>query len=168
MSVPAAAKCISCGADCDPRNATCWLCYSAQSEADGVNAYAVGLQSGVDDGHDGSTLIVDAPYSAVDYCFLILLIGCILLTVLIGIGIMADEPSAIIGFVVLVAPAFIITTLRTLSRTGRTGVKPRPGQMLATLLLSFAGTIGVILLLGLAAAVLLLTVCFGAVATGSP
>ncbi len=166
MRAPAGvAKCISCGADCDPRTVTCWLCYSAQSNAD-ANPYTVGRQGQVENAGAGSTQVVNGPYTIVDYCFLFLLIGCVVLTFLIGLGIVVDDPNATIGFVVLVAPAYIITTLRTWSRAERTGAKPRPARMLATLLLSFTATVGIIFLLGLAAMILLFAVCFGIIGSG--
>ncbi len=169
MNVPAAGgRCLACGAECDPRTPTCWLCYSKLGEL-GENPYTSGLGTSAPGSPVQDQAIskssdpeVGQPYSTVDYCFLFLLLGCVVLTLLIAVGIAADNPSGLAGFAILVSPAYAITAIRALG-TAASGRKPRPAQMFSTLLLSFVGTIAVMVLLAAASVILMVAVCFGAV-----
>jgi hypothetical protein len=139
------------------------LCYSKLGEL-GQNPYSLGLGSPLKDETVGTpdSPAVDKPYSTVDYCFLFLLLGCVVLTMLIAVGIAADDPRGLSGFAILVAPAYAITAIRAIGKAA-SGEKPRPAQMFTTLLLSFVGTVAVMVLLAAASIILLAAVCLGAI-----
>jgi hypothetical protein len=143
------------------------LCYSKLGEL-GQNPYTLGPAAPVKQEtlSKSASPAVDTSYATVDYCFLFLLLSCVVLTLLIAVGIAADDPQGLSGFAILVAPAYAITAIRALGKAA-SGEKPRPAQLLSTLLLSFVGTVAVMVLLAAASVILLLAVCLGAISPPS-
>jgi hypothetical protein len=153
--------CSQCGALCDSARQRCWMCHADSSyfrSSQQDNPYRTqampyeplmpGLQP----------LPAAAFSSRYDGLFSALLIGCVVLALLVGLGMALQDPGALVGYAILVGPAFAVTGVRALWQIGETG-KTQPGRLLVSLAVSFAVTIAVISLLAFAAIVLLFALC---------
>jgi hypothetical protein len=93
-----------------------------------------------------------------DTLFFILLISSLVLAILVGFGMALEDPGALIAYLVLIGPAFLVTSIRGLWQLGsEEGL--RPGGLLVNMFVSFAVTIAVLAVLGVAAIILLFTLC---------
>lgn len=96
--------------------------------------------------------------SKLEPLFRVLLGICVVVVVLIGIGLAVQDPGALLGFAILVLPAFLITGVRALWQVHREG-KTSAGSLLVSLLTSFAVTIGIFMVLIAAGIILLFVMC---------
>lgn len=95
---------------------------------------------------------------AYDGIFTILLFLCVGLASFVGIGLGAQEPGMLIPYLVLVLPAFCVTGVRGLWQYSSKG-EANPKSMFLSLIVSFAVTICILVLLAAAGVVLLMLMC---------
>ena len=149
--------CGDCGALCDAGRVRCWMCGAdiAGLGSKEMNPYAARSSSEV------SSRSMDRPVagSQYDLIFTLLLIGCLVLAIIVGIGMAAEDPGALVGYLILIGPAFIVTGVRALWQVGETG-KTQPGRLLISLFVSFSITVAILALLALAAIIFLFVLCF--------
>jgi hypothetical protein len=142
-------KCSHCGALSQTKGGKCWLCYESMNTP---NPFAVSPQT-------SSEPSPSLPMSAWDIVFSCLLGICVLLTLLIGIGLVVQDVGMLIPFAILVGPAYLVTVLRGLVAT-RSG-NPRPASLLLTFVVSLLVTVSIAILLLIGTIIVLFLVCLG-------
>lgn len=90
---------------------------------------------------------------------MVLLLVCLGLAVMIGIGMAMQDPGALVGYLILIGPAFTITGVRALRQVSETG-QVQTGKLLLGFVVSIMVTVLVLTALAVAAIVLLITTCF--------
>ena len=155
MNVPPimSQTCEHCGAEFSTSAKKCWLCYQDRPPnpyaVDAVvPASAVALPNGKP--------VTEYVPSAWDSSLMAVLILCMVLTVLIGIGMVVQDRGMIIPFGIFVGPAFAITIIRGLIQSG---TRVRPGSLLLTFFLSLIATLLVLFLLAAALVGMLFLIC---------
>jgi hypothetical protein len=141
--------CTHCGALSQTKGGKCWLCYESMYTP---NPFAASPQTV----SEGSPI---SPMSSTDIVFSVLLGICVLLTLLIGIGLVVQDAGMLIPFAILVGPAYLVTILRGLAST-RSG-NPRPASLLLTFVVSLLVTVSVAILLLVGTIIVLFLVCLG-------
>ncbi len=147
--------CKRCGALCDPGRKRCWMCQADARYLQQVdqNPFAASLPA------EEPPVVPATPTSSkYDPIFTVLLIGCLIVAILIGIGMAAEDPGALVGYLILIGPAFVVTGVRGLWQYGTTGAM-QPGRLLVNLFVSFAVTVAIIAVLAVAAIALLFFLC---------
>lgn len=154
--------CATCGAVCDLDAEQCWMCLE------------VGPRGNSADNPYSASQIDYLPHqqqqpsqSKYDGIFRFLLLMCVVLAVLIGIGLGAQEPGALVAFLILVGPAFVVTGVRALWQVGKEG-KTSPKGLFLSLMVSFAFTIALLVTLIAAGIVLLFAMCFYEISKHNP
>ncbi|MCR9295615.1 MAG: hypothetical protein NXI32_23095 [bacterium] len=154
--------CGRCGAWVDAGRKQCWMCHADASLFQHPATAGQALNNPYASGPTASGPPVTKtarPYNdQYDAIFTALLIGCLVLAILVGIGMASEDPGALVAYLILIGPAFLVTGVKALWQVGQHG-KPQPGKLLVNLFVSFAVTIAVISLLALAAVILLFFVC---------
>ena len=153
MSIPpviATKACVHCGALSQTADGKCWLCYEDKSA---TNPYAISGNPLTDDS-------ASTPTTTWDMVFGVLLGVCVLLTMLIAIGLAAQDRGLLIPFAIFMGPAFVVTFIRGLVPHGKTGIA-RPASLFFTFIISLLVTMLVSVVLIVAAAILLFLVCIG-------
>jgi hypothetical protein len=101
---------------------------------------------------------VATTFTAWDATFTTLLVICVLLTILVGIGFAVQDQALLIPFAILVGLPYLITMVRGLYRIG-TSRPLKPSGLLLTLIVSAVGTILVLTMLIAAAVIVLFIMC---------
>jgi hypothetical protein len=154
---PVIAQCLcsTCGAVCEVGAEQCWMCFQAGSPArTTINPYS-------------ASQIEYLPYqqwqppsqSKYEGIFQFLLLMCVLLAVLVSIGLWVQDPGLLVGFLILVGPAFAVTGVRALWQVGKQG-KASPKSLFLSLVISFAFTVAILVTLVAAGVILLIAMCF--------
>ncbi len=141
--------CTHCGALSQTKGGKCWLCYESMNTP---NLFAVSLPT-------LSEPAPPSPMSAWDIVFGCLLGICVLLTLLIGIGLVVQDVGMLIPFAILVGPAYLVTVIRGFVPT-RSG-NARPASLLLTFVVSLLVTVSIAILLLLGTIIVLFLVCLG-------
>lgn len=153
--------CNVCGAPLDtpPKDGqrkTCWMC--GQVAAASENPYSAYANP------QAPMTVAPAPRDRrYDTLFTTLLVVCVFLAVVIGIGLGVQEPGSLIGYFILILPAFCVTGVRALWQVQQSG-EANPQSLFLSLIVSFAVTVCVIVLLAFAAIALLVIMCFSQLA----
>ncbi|MEQ8789898.1 MAG: hypothetical protein RIC55_26625 [Pirellulaceae bacterium] len=143
--------CPSCGADCDARDARCWLCHADVTPGGGEIVDAVVVQQ-------------SPHYAPTETLFAVMAGILAVLIVLVGIGSALSEPGMTVLLLIVVVPALVATLVRIQARKGRVG-HVGWGEKLATFVISASITVGLLGMLGVAAIVALVAFCFYTLAT---
>lgn len=139
---PMGHRCPSCGAEIrDPRRRYCWLCDEDLAPRDGITAQPPPLPRLRLPGHASG----DAPVMAV--------FG--VLALLLGLGLLAEGPGALILLLILATPALVRTVVTTV-RKDRESAPASAGVVLGT----FLSSVGVVAIVGLASVVAFYATCF--------
>ncbi len=133
--------CSRCGATNPPYAAQCWLCTNKAS-----NTSPVVLVPITDNANDP---VYQRSQRRTQQVCAVLLAGCILLTVLIGIGFGMQDPGMLIPYAIVVGPAYLATGVRALHGYAVDG-KPTATKLLTTFFLSGVFTIGFLMVLAVA------------------
>lgn len=155
--VLASIVCENCNAVCDAGRVQCWMCGASLEGSQQQNPFAA-VASPVQDViyyPAASTQPTRSPYESI---FLVLLIMAALVAVVIGIG-FSQDPGALIGYLILVGPAFLVSGVRGLWQYSKRG-EASPKSMFLSLVISFAFTIAALAILFLAGMILLFALCF--------
>jgi hypothetical protein len=143
--------CPNCGALSTSGDGVCWLCYAKKTSE---NPYAPIAIPNVP-----AALNTSPPSSAAwDIIATILLISCLILTILLAIGMAAQDAGMLIPFAILVGPAYLVTLVRGVGQISSSG-RPSPGKLFKTFMLSLVVTIAIIAALLIAAIILLILIC---------
>ncbi len=146
--------CQTCQAACGKGQAKCWLCGANPEQP---NPYgSVPVSSGAAEPAAGQLHI-----EKYDSVFMVLLVVCTLLAILVGIGLAVEDQGALIGYLILVGPAFAVTGVRGLWQMGRYG-RTSGKKLFLSMVLSFALTIAVLALLVMAGIAFLFIMCLSA------
>ncbi len=137
--------CPYCGAACTVTQPACWMCDGPLPPVPAERRLRPSPESSKFDG--------------ISYVLLALCVG---LSLLIGLGLAAQDPGALIPFAIIVAPAFAVTGVRALWQVQSTG-QPQPGKLVVSFVVSILTTIAVIVILAAAAVVLLFVICLQAI-----
>lgn len=150
---PVIAECICphCGARSQSNEGKCWLCFGDKSSSD--NPY---LSTSV------PAESPPQPASRWDVVFGVLLGGCFVLTLLVGIGMGMQDRGMLIPFAIFVGPAYLVTIIRGLADAS-SGKGPKPTSLFLTFVLSLLATTAVLIILGVAAVVILFIICLSSV-----
>lgn len=147
-----ATTCLRCGASNPPHAAKCWLC----ERNDTKNPYAVQshLQSNAPP-QRGSSL---SAQGRVEVVFASLLIGALILAIIVGVGIAAQDPGLLIPYLIVIAPPIMATSVRALVSVSQ-HKKPSAYALFMTFLWSGLFTILALVLLVVATVVALFVWC---------
>jgi hypothetical protein len=155
MNVPPimAQSCEHCGAEYSANAKKCWICYQDRPP----NPYSVDapVPASAVVFPNGKQFTEHTP-SAWDSSLMAVLILCMVLAVLIGIGMVVQDRGMIIPFGIFVGPAFAITIIRGMIQSG---TRVRPGSLLLTFFLSLIATLLVLFLLAAALVGMLFLIC---------
>lgn len=148
--------CQRCGATNPPHAVKCWLC----ERRDSPNPYAVPALAATSAGAGTQT----QGQSRVQLVFLGLLIGSAALALLIGAGIVVQDPGMLIPYLIVVGPAFLATGVRAALMTGRKE-QLRPSTLFFTFLWSGLFTAMALMLLVVASIIALFLWCIQVLTT---
>lgn len=157
---PEGHACTTCGAISIKEARYCWMC--GQNPRDNPHsAYAPPIVAPPIE-YAGSTPIPPPVASGrFEILFRVLLAICAVLAILIGIGMAAQDPGALLGYLILVGPAFLVTGVRAIWQFSSQG-KANAGSLLLSLVVTFMVTIGALTLLVAASIILAFVICFEA------
>ena len=150
-----AQTCAHCGAEFRPNAKQCWLCYEPMP----LNPYAADSQDANQGTKKGSVPVAgrkDYPPSKWDPLFAVMLLLCLALTVLVGIGMVVQDRGMLVPFGILVGQALGITIVRGMVQSG---TRVRPGSLLLTFIVSIVATVLILVLLLAALIGLLFLIC---------
>ena len=144
--------CPRCGASNPPHATQCWLCVRSGT----TNPYAPQLQSQstASSPSAGSAFAQDRTQTV----FTALLIGSVVLAIMIGIGIGAQEPGMLVPYFIVIGPSFMATGVRAMVSVGQRE-KPKASTLFLTLIWSGIFTFLALVLLAVAAFVALFVWC---------
>jgi hypothetical protein len=145
--------CQRCGATNPPYAAQCWLCSTGNRSGASAPAQLVSIAS-ITPEQTGLQSNVRTQHICA-----VLLVACIVLTSLIGVGIAVQDPGMLIPFVIVIAPAFLATGVRALHGIANEN-GPKASALLLTFLLSGLFTALGLVLLAIALFVAFCIWCF--------
>jgi hypothetical protein len=157
MNVPPmmSQRCEHCGVEYAANSKKCWLCYQERPQ----NPFAVGTPVPPNPYSAPQTSrVIGVPNAATpwDGALMAVLILCMVLTGLVGLGLVVQDRGMIIPFSIFVGPAFAVTIVRGMIQSG---TRLRPGSLLLTFFLSLIATLLVVFLLAVALVGLLFLIC---------
>lgn len=142
--------CPYCGAELQDKSGRCWLCHEKKTES---NPYSVSESS-----LSETTTSASTAFSTWDAFFTALLVICVVLTVLVGIGFAVQDQGMLIPFAIFIGPPYLVTILRGLHRFG-TSKPVNPAGLFLTLMISAVATALVAIMLAVGAVIVLFIMC---------
>lgn len=142
--------CQRCGATNPPHATKCWLC----EQRDVRNPYAVPMLPM----SNAPAEVQTEAQRRVQLVFLCLLIGSAALALLVGVGIGVQDPGLLVPYLIVIAPAFLVTGVRAAIMVGFKQ-QPKPSTLFLTFLWSGVFTAMVLLLLIVASVIALFLWC---------
>lgn len=155
MNVPpilTVGTCNHCGARAQTREGKCWLCYEDPLSSNPYAAPNVAAEQ-------GGTLSQSSKW---DNVFNSILLMCILLTVLVGIGIAVQDPGLLIPYAMVLGPAYVITLLRGSIQYGKSSTH-NPANLFLTFAVSLLATMLISIVLVVGTAIVLFLICLQSV-----
>jgi hypothetical protein len=150
-SSPQLKICPECGADCGGTAQSCWMCQANLANVETIVA--------AEEVANQAVRAVRRPPNAVSEAFFATsTILLVIAALVVGIGLMINEPGLGIVFAIVASPALIATVVRTRFRQATTGTVSW-AERFATLIVSGALTIGILSMLGVACFVAFLAYC---------
>lgn len=151
QALPAPIVCPHCRAENLPQAAKCWLCHAPLRDDRNVVMAELATKA--------------RPLPLTDAFFWFLIIACLGLMVVVGVGIAQSGAGLLIPYAILITPALLATLGRSLKSVQR-GDQVSGKQALATLMLSASVTLLVVAALLVAAVAALFVVCLYVIGTG--
>ena len=153
---------VFCG-QCRAANASqaqqCWLCHAPlnkQVAQSATNPYAAQGSSH----KDAPVLPIESSptQSRVEQVFLGLLVAIVVLSLLVAIGLGAQDPGLLTLFLIVIVPSLIATGVRGLYSVAK-GEQPKPSKMFMTFVYSAIVTMGLGALLVVCSVIFLFMMC---------
>ncbi len=154
--------CPHCGIANPTATGRCWVCHLDRVAK---NPYGIlpAISAGLPNATDGTSPAQQRTQGV--YWFLLL--GCMVLLVLVGIGVGAQDPGVMLTYLIIISPACLMTLVRAMQGLAtRKGVQPQ--NLLLTFILSGAVTAIVLMLLIIAAVIALIVWCFAVLFGANP
>ncbi len=145
--------CSRCGSMNPPHATACWLCGpNNTSQASESSAILIPDPQFLNDPGIRRNQSLAQALSAV------LLVVCVVLTILVGVGLAAQEPGSLVPYAIFVGPAYLATGVRALYKTSH-GERPTAASLLMTFLMSGVFTFMAVILLAVASFVAFFVWC---------
>ena len=145
--------CRRCGSMNPPHARQCWLC--GPNEPTELAAPSQALMPDAEFFNDPG---IPRRQSLAQSISAVLLVVCVVLTILVGVGLAAQDPGALVPYAIVVGPAFFATGVRALHKTSH-GEKPSASSLLLTFLMSGVFTFMAVVLLAVASAIAMFVWC---------
>lgn len=160
MSIPPVImqkECPHCGAMSRNQAGKCWLCHASETTP---NPFTAPIPN--EEQPDNA-----AKMTAWDALFMGLLLLCVALTVLIGIGLAVQDRGLLIPFAILIGPAYLVTIVRGMLSFGA-GKKAKPYSLLLTFVVSAVVTLSIATVLAVGAVVVMFVICLYSISNIHP